>query len=72
MKNLVLIVSTLTILVSCHNNKKDIMEYPQTKKIDSSSMYFGIEINDPYQWLEDDRSKETEDWVRRQNQTTYQ
>jgi prolyl oligopeptidase len=72
MKNLVLIVSTLTILVSCHNNKKDIMEYPQTKKIDSTSIYFGIEINDPYQWLEDDRSAETEDWVRRQNQTTYQ
>ena len=48
------------------------MDYPQTKKKDSLSQYFGAEINDPYRWLEDDRSSETEDWVIRQNKNTYQ
>lgn len=48
------------------------MDYPQTKKADSLSQYFGAEINDPYRWLEDDRSPETEDWVVRQNKSTYQ
>ena len=48
------------------------MEYPQTKQIDTKSQHFGIEINDPYQWLEDDRSPETEDWVIRQNKKTNQ
>lgn len=48
------------------------MDYPQTKQVDSLSQYFGTEINDPYQWLEDDRSLETENWVIRQNKKTYQ
>lgn len=72
MKNLFLLVGVLTILFSCSNNKKKIMDYPQTKQVDSLSQYFGTEINDPYQWLEDDRSQETEDWVIRQNKKTYQ
>lgn len=72
MKNLFLLLAVLTILVSCQNNKKNTMEYPQTKQIDTKSQHFGIEINDPYQWLEDDRSPETEDWVIRQNKKTNQ
>ena len=72
MKNLFFLLAVLTILVSCQNNKKNTMEYPQTKQIDTKSQHFGIEINDPYQWLEDDRSPETEDWVIRQNKKTNQ
>jgi prolyl oligopeptidase len=72
MKSLIYLLSILTILFSCSNNKNNTMDYPQTKKIDSLSQYFGAEINDPYRWLEDDRSSETEDWVIRQNKNTYQ
>jgi prolyl oligopeptidase len=32
--------------------------------------YFGIKIQDPFRWLEDDRSPETENWVKEQNKTT--
>lgn len=32
--------------------------------------YFGTKIKDPYRWLEDDRSTETTDWVRKQNAVT--
>ena len=44
--------------------------YPETVKDDTADTYFGTEVKDPYRWLEDDRSKETEDWVRRQNEVT--
>ena len=46
------------------------MNYPKTKTVDTIDTYFGVEVSDPYRWLEDDRSPETEAWVKTQNKTT--
>jgi len=43
------------------------MTYPHTKEIDVTDNYFGTIVNDPYRWLEDDRSEETKAWVVEQN-----
>ncbi len=45
--------------------------YPQTKKVDTANVYFGTKVNDPYRWLEDDRSAETAVWVEAQNEVTF-
>ncbi|BAV94387.1 prolyl endopeptidase [Ichthyobacterium seriolicida] len=45
--------------------------YPETKKVDSVDIYFGTEVRDPYRWLEDDRSKETKEWIKKQNKLTF-
>ena len=47
------------------------MIYPDTKKEVVIDTFFGQAIADPYRWLEDDRSAETEDWVKRQNAVTF-
>lgn len=47
------------------------MDYPTTQKGTQVDEYFGTKVNDPYRWLEDDRSKETADWVKKQNEQTY-
>ncbi len=47
------------------------LNYPETKKVDTVTDYFGTEVKDPYRWLEDDRSEETENWVKRQNEVTF-
>jgi prolyl oligopeptidase len=47
------------------------INYPQTKKIDKVDSYFETKVSDPYRWLEDDRSLETADWVKAQNQVTF-
>lgn len=47
------------------------MDYPSTQKGSQVDEYFGTKVNDPYRWLEDDRSKETADWVKKQNEKTY-
>lgn len=40
--------------------------YPATKKGSHQDEYFGVTVNDPYRWLEDDRADDTKDWVNRQ------
>ncbi len=64
----------LLTLLSCKEEPKKeklTVNYPQTKKVDTVDTYFGVEVKDPYRWLEDDRSPETGDWVKAENEVTY-
>jgi len=54
---------------ACQEAKK--MTYPETKTVDQVDDYFGTKVPDPYRWLEDDRSAETEEWVKAQNAVTF-
>ena len=47
------------------------LRYPDTRRVDQVDTYFNQVVEDPYRWLEDDRSEETSDWVRRQNELTF-
>lgn len=47
------------------------VDYPKIKKDEVVNDYHGTEIADPYRWLEDDHSAETKDWVKAQNQVTF-
>ena len=80
MKHLLLTGSLLALLVGCNqttttsqnsttNNEK--MNYPTTKKGDVVDNYFGTPVPDPYRWLEDDKSAETAEWVKKQNEFTF-
>src|SRR5688572_12206075 len=46
------------------------LKYPNTAKISHTDEYFGNKVDDPYRWLEDDKSAETKAWVTAQNQVT--
>jgi len=45
--------------------------YPTTNKIAHTDTYHGKTVEDPYRWLEDDRSDETAEWVKAQNAVTF-
>lgn len=47
------------------------LTYPETARGEVSDDYFGTKVADPYRWLEDDRSAETEAWVKQQNEVTF-
>ena len=61
--------------MSCKEEKQPHKEitvaYPKTETVDTVTDYFGTKVKDPYRWLEDDRSTQTENWVKEQNKTTY-
>ena len=45
--------------------------YPETAKVDTVDTYFGVQVKDPYRWLEDDLSDATASWVGSQNEVTF-
>ena len=52
-------LSTIAIVcvMSMNAQTTTFIQYPETKKGEVKDVYFGTEVNDPYRWLEDDRSK---------------
>ncbi|MEM9647757.1 MAG: prolyl oligopeptidase family serine peptidase [Bacteroidota bacterium] len=70
-------ISLLTIVIAmaaCQNQPQHepiTITYPVTEKVDTVDTYFGTEVQDPFRWLEDDRSPETEAWVKEQNAVTF-
>ena len=47
------------------------LTYPHTHQDDQSDFYHGIEIKDPYRWLENPDSDKTQAWVSAQNEVTF-
>ena len=75
MKKLVFpILCASLIFTACkeEHQKRDIsVTYPETVKKPVVDKYFDTEVTDNYRWLEDDKSKETEAWVKAENEVTF-
>jgi prolyl oligopeptidase len=59
------------VMVACNNGKQK-MTYPETRKDNIVDNYFGVEVADPYRWLENDTSQEVKKWVEAQNKLTFE
>jgi prolyl oligopeptidase len=45
--------------------------YPETKKVDVVDEYHGVQVPDPYRWLEDENAHDTKAWIKAQNKVTF-
>ena len=46
------------------------LPYPQPRKVDTVTTYFGTKVPDPYRWLENDQAADTKAWVQDENKVT--
>nr|WP_029249867.1 prolyl oligopeptidase family serine peptidase [Microbulbifer agarilyticus] len=79
------ILAAAGVLAACSGESQDVakeadtaqpvaavaLAYPETRMGEVVDTYFDTEVADPYRWLEDDRSAETEAWVKEQNAVTF-
>ena len=68
MKHLISISIGMILLSACSSSK---ITYPETAKGNVIDTYFGVQVKDPYRWLENDTSAATADWVKAENKVTY-
>lgn len=47
------------------------LAYPVSKRVEHVDNYHGVDIADPYRWLEDENSADTARWIEDQNKVTF-
>lgn len=68
MKNIILFIFSFAIFGKTTAQEK--LVYPDTRKSDVIDVYHGVEVADPYRWMEEFESDEITSWVEDQNELT--
>jgi prolyl oligopeptidase len=58
-------------LLGCAPAARPLPPYPPSRATDFKETLHGVELADPYRWLEDDESPETRAWIDAQNRYTH-
>ncbi|GAB4127710.1 MAG: prolyl oligopeptidase family serine peptidase [Raineya sp.] len=64
-------ISIVLLLAMFSNALAQKITYPNTAKVEQTDTYFGVEVSDPYRWLEVSDLAAVKDWVKAQNQVTF-
>src|SRR5215831_17520871 len=59
------------IVVGCAPAARPLPPYPPARATDFKETLHGVELADPYRWLEDDEGPETRAWIDAQNRYTH-
>src|SRR5450755_987925 len=65
------IIFSILLLLLIQSVDCQTIKYPTARTVDSSDTYFGVKVNDPYRWLENDSSADTENWIMAENKVTH-
>ena len=70
MKKIIFVLLASLVLFSSSCDRSPV-KYPETLRGEVVDTYFGVEVADPYRWLEDDKSDQVAEWVTAQNEVTF-
>jgi prolyl oligopeptidase len=63
--------AAILLLSSCNMQQSNsAIKYPAARKVDTVTNYFGTKVADPYRWMENDTTKERDEWIKAENQVT--
>ncbi len=71
--SVVCLLLVLVMISACQkpSAKGPAIQYPATKKVNQVDTYWGVKVEDPYRWLEDDTADEVKQWVQAENAVTF-
>lgn len=67
----VLIALAIAALTVTEGASAQRLSYPDTRKSDQVDNYFGVQVADPYRWLEEENAPATAAWVEAENKVTF-
>ena len=68
-----MIETAALLMLACTTQAKEgRLIYPETRRVDQIDTYHGIEVQDPYRWLEEDarNSQDVTEWIEAENDLT--
>ena len=66
-----LILITLATLNLSINTYADVLEYPIAPTTNQIDTFHGIQVEDPYRWMEDNNSAALKEWIDAENKLTF-
>jgi len=71
MKKTLLLMVVIALFAMNGCKQKLTVKYPETRKVDTVYDYFGTKVPDPYRWLENDTAADVAEWVKAENEVTF-
>src|SRR6188474_137896 len=60
------IASAFAVSIPAQNGS----DYPKAKKVNQVDDYHGTKVSDPFRWMEDTKSSDTQAWIEQENKIT--
>ncbi|HSV87976.1 MAG TPA: prolyl oligopeptidase family serine peptidase [Bacteroidales bacterium] len=70
-KTIIVVVITALLLAVVWITRPYLPDYPESATVDVVDNYFGVEVPDPFRWLEDHKSDKAREWIEAQNNVTF-